>query len=84
MKISWYQTNFCMRILSKKETVNLRSDRRKIILACAADRADPVGGKILECCSRSDSTFDIAFRRIIHIAAEIAFVLFHGDTLPGE
>ena len=48
------------------------------VLAYAANRADPVSGKILECSSRGDSVVGIPDCRIIFVSACIANILIHG------
>jgi hypothetical protein len=56
---------------------------RKVSFACAADRADPIGRKLLKRSAGFYSAIRIPIRWVIHITANIAYILFHLFLLWG-
>lgn len=49
----------------------------KLVLANAAERANPIVGYVFESCARSDASVRVANSGVIHPLANYAIVLFH-------
>ena len=49
----------------------------EVILAYAAEWANPIFRNIFPCCARLDAIIRIAYFRVINITANIAYILIH-------
>ena len=49
----------------------------ELVFAYAANRAYPIFGDILECCSWLDTTVGVSYCWVIHITADFTNILFH-------
>ena len=50
---------------------------REVVLANAADGANPVFGNVFKSCAGSDAAIGVSYFRVIHITTSVANVLFH-------
>ena len=62
-----------MLMQDKKRTSSLA----ELVLAYATERAHPVGGQVVKCCSGGDAILRVAYFGIILVATNVANVLFH-------
>jgi hypothetical protein len=58
--------------------------RRKIRLACPADRADPIGRKFFKRGAGLHAAVRVPRRGVINITADIAYILFHFSSPFGK